>query len=596
MNSEPPVPVIGTPHTSGGGLGRRLRLAGSSALAVLLASALLAACTSGGAAQPQANPNVLIPAATPGEVTFYLSLPSQTAPLTEAAVNVSTPGSPHYRQFSSLDTAASQFGASDADVGTVADSVRSLGLTFAADPTRLFARVSGSLPQWEAALGAPLEQRASNASSSFTTYTLPDRLPDALQPPGTAVLLPTAQVHEPGVGANPPPPTPAPTSGTMPWPLNTGTPPQTDCSAPLLQQGRVYAPQQIQTAYGIDELRAASSGTPVMTVLDMGGGWLPGDLNAAAQCFGYTAPPIAQTQGDGVASAIANASGETSLDLQTAAAVIPTAQLRLVQTTAGGGGMLDAFSRAVSDPSGPPDVVSLSYGGCLVAENEEAPAYVATTDSVLAMTSLIGVSAFVAAGDAGSTTCGTSVPGTSLSYPAVSPFVTAVGGTRLMLDAANTRSSETVWNDSAYGAAAAGGGAVGRRTPRPAFQDGANGEAFRAIPDVSALADITPGWPVVINSTLQTVGGTSGSTPLVAASTALVAGSERQAGRPPLGLVNGWFYSAERSSSSAFYDITEGTNDLAAVGCCTATIGYDFASGLGVPDWSTLPGTLPGPR
>jgi subtilase family serine protease len=330
-------------------------------------------------------------------------------------------------------------------------------------------------------------------------------------------------------------------------------------------------------------------------VLDLGGGWLPGDLNLAAECFGYAAPPIAQIQGDGVVTAIANASGETSLDLQTVAAVAPAARLRLVQTMAGSGGVLDAFSRAIGDPGGPPDVISLSYGRCLVAENEAAPAYLATTDAVLAMTALIGVSSFVAAGDSGSTTCDTSTPGTSLSYPAVSPFVTAVGGTRLVLSPANTRTSETVWNDAAYGAKAAGGGAVGRRTPRPAFQNGANDAQFRAIPDVSALADIVPGWPVVMNSTLQTVGGTSGSTPLTAASAALVAGSERHAGRPRLGLANGWFYTAASSNSSTFYDIKEGNNDLAAVGCCTASVGYDPASGLGVPDWAALPATLPAP-
>ena len=232
--------------------------------------------------------------------------------------------------------------------------------------------------------------------------------------------------------------------------------------------------------------------------------------------------------------------------MQTVAAVAPGAHLRLVQTTADNGGMLDAFSRALGDTAGPPDVVTLSYGRCLVAENEAAPAFLATTDAVLAMTALTGVSAFVAAGDTGSTTCAKS-PGTSLSYPAVSPFVTAVGGTRLALSPANTRTSETVWNDSAYGEKAAGGGAVGRLTPRPAYQSGATSAQFRAVPDVSAVADIVPGWPVVINSTLQTVGGTSGSTPLTAASTALVAASERQAGRPPLGLVNGWFYAAGRT-------------------------------------------------
>jgi subtilase family serine protease len=573
-----------------------MSLAGRSALAALVAAVLLAsACSSSAIPQLQRNPAVLIPTATSGAVTFYLSMPSSASALAEAATDVSMPGSPNYRRFMSLDAAASQFGATDAQIATVANTVKSLGLGFAVDPTRLFARVSGPVEQWNLALGAPLAQRPASASDPFTTYTLPAQLPAALQPQGTTVLLPVAQVYDPIVGGGPPPSTPSRTPATAPWPLNTGTPPQIGCPAPVLQKREVYAPQQIQTAYGIDRLRATASGTPVITVLDMGGGWLPSDLNLAAQCFGYTAPSIAQTQGDGVATAIRNASDETSLDLQTVAAVAPAAQLRLVQTTAGMGGTLDAFSRALGDPGGPPDVVSLSYGGCLVAENEAAPAYVATTDSVLAMAALVGVSSFVAAGDSGSTTCGTRTPGTSLSYPAVSPFVTAVGGTRLALSPANTRTSETVWNDTAYGAKAAGGGAVGRLTPRPAFQNGASDAPFRTIPDVSALADIVPGWPVVTNSTVQTAGGTSGSTPLIAASTALVAGSERQAGRPPLGLANGWFYAAAASNSSTFYDVTDGNNDLDAVGCCTATPGYDPTSGLGVPNWASLPATLPAP-
>jgi kumamolisin len=236
----------------------------------------------------------------------------------------------------------------------------------------------------------------------------------------------------------------------------------------------------------------------------------------------------------------------------------------------------------------------LSYGGCALAENRGAPGYTAVIDAVLAMTALTGVSSVVAAGDSGSTTCGTSVPGTTLSYPAVSPFVTTVGGTRLTLGAGNTRVSETVWNDSAYGGHGAGGGGLTRLQPRPSYQDSANAHPTRAVPDVSALADTVPGWPDVINSTLQTVGGTSGSAPFVAAAIALVAASEREAGRPPIGLANGWFYRAA-SQPSAFFDVTQGGNDLAGVGCCQATVGYDLASGLGVPNWATLPATLPKP-
>jgi hypothetical protein len=204
--------------------------------------------------------------------------------------------------------------------------------------------------------------------------------------------------------------TPTPTKAAHPFPFNTGTPLAANCSSPLLAQRRVYAQQQVQTAYGIDTLRAHASGTPVITVLDLGGGWLPDDLELAGQCFGYSPPDITQTQGDGVAAPIGNADDETSLDL-------------------------------------------------------------------------------------------------------------------------------------------------------------------------------------------QTVGGTSGSTPFVAAATALVVASERQAGRPRVGLAKGWLYKAATTATrpSAFFDVTQGNNDLAGVGCCQATVGYDPVSGLGVPNWATLSATLPKP-
>jgi subtilase family serine protease len=586
----------------------RVALGAGAVLAAVSASA--SGCTSHGAGP--AVP-VSLPAPKTGAVTFYLSLPASTSGLSDAAAEVATPGLSNYRHFSSLATAAGQFGATDAQINTIAKSVHTLGLQFAADPTRLFGRVTGSTQQWQAALGTPLIVQAATASNPFITYGLPAQTPAGLQPSGTALLLPSAQVYDPAAEGRRPPTGNGPAGRNavpaaqanvaQPWPLNTGTPFTAGCSAPPLQQGQVYTEQQVQTAYGVDTLRAGASGTPVttvldrtpvITVLDLGGGWLPSDLKLAGQCFGYAPPQVEQMQGDGVVTAIGNADPETSLDLQTAAAVAPAAQLRLVQSTPAGGGILDGFSRALGGPSGLPDVISLSYGGCAIEENAAAPAFTSVVDAVLAMAALTGVSSFVAAGDSGSTTCGTSVSGTSLSYPAVSPFVTAVGGTRLTLGTGNTRVSETVWNDSVYGQSAAGGGALSRREPRPAYQDGANPQNHRAVPDVSALADIVPGWPDVTDATLQAVGGTSGATPLIAAVTALVDASQRMAGRPRVGLANGWFYQAA-STPGAFFDVTTGNNDLAGVGCCQATAGYDLASGLGVPNWAVLPATLPTP-
>ena len=566
-------------------------------ISVLVTASLLASgCSSGTPPVPVSQP-------TPksGEITFYLSLPSSTTALDQAATKVSTPGSAQYRHFMSLGSAASQFGATDAQLSAIDQSVSGLGLQFTADPTRLFGRVTGTAKQWQTALGAPLSTKAATASSPFTTYTLPAHTPGALQPTGTSLLLSQAQVYDPAAeGHRSTPPTTQVAAGTTPttttsepWPLNNGTPLTAGCSSPLLKHRYVYTEQQVQTAYGITPLRSKAAGTPVITILDLGGGWLQSDLTQAGQCFGYTPPAVSQAQGDGVPAAIKHADDETSLDVQTVSAVAPGAQLRLVQTTPSD--MIDAFSRAVAGWSTVPDVISLSYGGCALAENTTVPAYAATLNALLAMIGLTGVSSFVAAGDSGSTTCGTSTPGTTLSYPAVSPFVTAVGGTRLALGAGNTRVSEVVWNDSKYGVQAAGGGGLSRKQPRPAYQDGFNPQDHRAVPDISALADIVPGWPDVISSKLQTVGGTSGATPLVAASTALVDAAQQKAGQPLIGLANGWFYKAAKSQPSAFYDITKGSNDLSGVGCCQAAVGYDLASGLGVPNWAVLPGLLPPP-
>jgi hypothetical protein len=191
----------------------------------------------------------------------------------QAAARAATAGSWEYRHFSSSDKAARQFGASDTQISTVAKSVSTLGLQFAADPTRLFGRMTGSPQQWQTALGGmPLSKQAATAASPFITYTLPQQTPAALQPSGTSLLLPQALVYDPTAQGSRPPsgmrPTPSPgaagtatpTKAARPFPVNTGTPLVADCSAALLAQRRVYTQQQVQTAYGVDALRATPPG------------------------------------------------------------------------------------------------------------------------------------------------------------------------------------------------------------------------------------------------------------------------------------------------------------------------------------------------
>src|SRR5271156_437250 len=80
------------------------------------------------------------------------------------------------------------------------------------------------------------------------------------------------------------------------------------------------------------------------------------------------------------------------------------------------------FSRALGDPAGVPDVISLSYGGCAIAENTATPAFTSTIDGVLAMAALTGVSSFVADGGSGSATSRARGGGTSPSFPAGTPL------------------------------------------------------------------------------------------------------------------------------------------------------------------------------
>ena len=78
----------------------------------------------------------------------------------------------------------------------------------------------------------------------------------------------------------------------------------------------------------------------------------------------------------------------------------------------------------------------------------------------------------------------------------------------------------------------------------------------------------------------------------MAANLARLDSVQRAAGRPVLGLANGWLYTLAARNVPAFYDVTRGDNDLDGVGCCSARAGYDAASGLGVPDGAVLQDNL----
>jgi hypothetical protein len=211
-----------------------------------------------------------------------------------------------------------------------------------------------------------------------------------------------------------------------------------------------------------------------------------------------------------------------------------------------------------------------------------------------------------------------------VNYPASSPHVVAVGGTRLTVASGacggracvgGAWSEETIWNGlGPYGGRGASGGDCSDRFPAPYWQRELSNwsemgcATNRAVADIAADADPhtgvavydstpnetgeVPGW--------QTMGGTSLSAPLVAAMFAL-AGGGGGVEYPARTL-----YENELRMRGSLHDIKSGSNgsctsllteeyterctavEEGAI-CqertvCVAGAGYDGASGVGTPD------------
>jgi hypothetical protein len=185
----------------------------------------------------------------------------------------------------------------------------------------------------------------------------------------------------------------------------------------------------------------------------------------------------------------------------------------------------------------------------------------------------------VAAGDDGYLDWDTSPSGFT-DYPASSPYVVAVGGTRLSkLGVGGTWTGETVWNG--YGAT--GGGCSVEFEAQPWQQSASDWSSVgcashRAVADVSADADPYTGFAVYDSSSEECkpeheavhwcpIGGTSLASPLIASVFAL-AGGANGVSYPARTL-----YENERYTPSALHDVSSGSN-----GKCT--LGYNLETGL----------------
>jgi subtilase family serine protease len=533
-----------------------------------------------------------------------LGLQRDTAAIRRFVVGVSDPGSPTYGAHLTTEQFAARFGSPAAPA--VVAALEAQGIAAFTDPTGLFVHAQPTVAQASTVFSTTFgtyEGAVLFADQPFyaadTTPTLPVALVGLVSElTGFTQALPiTEPPTSTGAGARalPPPPT------------NTGTP--SGCADAVAS--KAYTMPQLLTAYGIAELggtNARGSGARVTELID-GDGYVQGTVDEYTTCLGLPgrAPTFHLVPPQD--APIQYALGETNGDIQTIAGVSPALErLDLLQGVTSVNQLPLLFAAAL-DPSltggVPPDAVTFSSGQC------EATVPIATVqllEDILATFGAVGTTVAVAAGDNGSTTC-PDEPGTSQSYPASSPWVVAVGGTNLILDAGNAIADELVWNDNRYsenGGGGATGGGPSALFDRPGWQAGAGtGGPARQVPDVVFMSSFLPGTAQVLDlggspPTYLWVpaAGTSYATPLFAAAIADIDAQRRAAGQPNVGLVTPLLYARADTlrSSGALRDITEGSNDVRGVGCCTASPFFDMASGLGSVRFDLLAAALAPPR
>jgi subtilase family serine protease len=324
---------------------------------------------------------------------------------------------------------------------------------------------------------------------------------------------------------------------------------------------------------------------------------------------GGTTPPVNDTTGWSV---------EETLDVETVHSVCGSCHIILVEASSNGNSDLGtAENTAVR--LGAKEVTN-SFGE---PESDSSPAYQADfTHPGVVITASAGDDGYYSFDDLD----GVSEP----SAPAAYNTTVSVGGTTLYLGQGGNRQSETVWNDNGprdyyeqafERALGAGGGGCSTLFSAQKWQTslgvwGSTGcGKKRLVSDVSAVADYLTGFDIYDSYNCGnacspapgwfTLGGTSLSSPLIAAVYALAGGAHGVA-YPALTLYghlkqthdvttggNGWCDSAgaggcpnPNSSGDGVLDCAYTASGAVAVGdrACDALAGYDGPTGVGSPN------------
>jgi subtilase family serine protease len=571
-------------------------------------------------------------------IAAYLNF-RNTAALEELVSAVATPGSKQYGRYLTPEQFRAQFAPNAADVARVQRTLQKLGFHVDYTPASgLFVQASGTVAQVEASFGVSQNIYAYQGKL-LRAYTETPKIPAAIADVVAFVagLDDSAMLRQPNhIRLNEQTSAAASSSSTpyAPPPVQTGIP-SVACSTywgdhqatlspavnpypstlPWLICG--YTPQQVRTAYGADQVKETGKGVTVAIVDIYGSPTIVADANRYSANHGLpklTAKNFRQILPANIynvpASDPCGPQGwyvEESLDVAAVHSMAPGANI--------------VFAGDVcTDPANAPlyslidehtaDIVTNSYG----YNGENVPAWFMTVENLyFQQAAAEGMSILFSSGDSGDLAAINGIA--SGSWDATSPYVTAVGGTSLALNADGTK-QEWGWGTyrvSVNGATVPANGVGTIKNSGPAlpfaFYVGAGGgpslielapayqayvptalseftwdattgmeiylgKPHRVTPDVAMVGDpytgflygetytiaspptIDPGC-TALTSTREycegSIGGTSLSSPLFAGVLALVNEARAGVGRSAVGFVNPALYVLERSDSSGKY-------------------------------------------
>jgi subtilase family serine protease len=551
-------------------------------------------------------------------VSFDLLLTLRNAAGAQALVKaVSNPGSKQFHHYLKLSAWVADYAPTAASVTEAKAWLKGEGFSVGALPKdHLYLPASGTAAQVEKAFGVTLGYykvnghtvRLANGSLSVPTslagvvsgavgvnqdVATPDLAAQSAAPAATPIAKPNQEPPPPAGFANPQP-------CSAYWGAKTDT---TDSGSlyapythPLPYDICGYTPAQLRGAYNLTgSVTAGDNGTGVgVAIVDAYDS--PTLFADAHEYFAKndSSHPLNSSQFINAEpasvddEALCDGSGwyaEQALDVESVHAMAPGATILFVGAQDCVNGLFTALTTAVTSGA---SVVTDSWGDTLGDLLDDAATKTAYDDTFM-VADATGVSVLFSSGDEGDNfgISGLAAP----DYPAVSPFVTAVGGTTLEINKANQRAAEYGWSTAKQvlcestvtncGSAtkplgslawqAGGGGGTSYYYTQPYYQAPVvpsqlalrNENLFgpvplRVIPDISMDADAQSGMLIGLTQTFPTgtkygqfkEGGTSLASPLLAG---VIADADQAAG-VSLGFLNPVLYKAS-SVKGTYNDI-----------------------------------------